>query len=175
VESGPAATQAGRPEEVGLMVALKEAASEFLAHRRIAVTGVSRRPKAHGSNVIYKRLRSRGYQVFAVNPNADQVEGDTCFHALRDIPGGVDAVVAATSPENTSDTLRECVELGVKYVWLHSPVFGAGSVCNEAAAYGREHGLVVIGGGCPLMFKPTADLGHRVMRVMGSGRLPKQV
>ncbi|MGH2729043.1 MAG: CoA-binding protein, partial [Actinomycetota bacterium] len=57
------------------MLAIKEAASEFLAKKRIAVTGVSRNPGSHGSNVVYQRLRERGYDVFAVNPNADQVEG----------------------------------------------------------------------------------------------------
>jgi predicted CoA-binding protein len=58
------------------MTSIKHAASEFLAHRRIAVTGVSRSPANHGGNVVYNRLRERGYQVFAVNPNADEVEGD---------------------------------------------------------------------------------------------------
>ena len=49
-------------------------------HKRVAVTGVSRSSKDHGANVVYQRLRSRGYEVFAVNPNADEVEGDRCFH-----------------------------------------------------------------------------------------------
>jgi predicted CoA-binding protein len=53
------------------MQKVKEAASEFLANKRVAVTGVSREPKNHGSNVVYQRLRERGYEVFAVNPNAD--------------------------------------------------------------------------------------------------------
>jgi predicted CoA-binding protein len=157
------------------MVALKDAAAQFLAHQRIAVTGVSRTPQAHGGNVIYRRLRARGYEVFAVNPNADEVEGDKCYHALRDIPGGVDAVVMATSPEGTSETMRECADLGIKCVWQHGPVFGPGSVCSEATAYGRAHGMLVIDGGCPLMFKPTADVGHRIMRAFGSGKLPEQV
>ena len=61
------------------MTAIKEAAAEFLGHQRVAVTGVSREPKGHGSNVVYKRLRERGYEVFAVNPNADKVEGDHCL------------------------------------------------------------------------------------------------
>ena len=78
------------------MVTIKEAASAFLANKRIAVTGVSRKAEGHGSNAVYKRLRDRGYEVFAVNPNADEVEGDPCYHDLRDIPGGVDAVVIAT-------------------------------------------------------------------------------
>ena len=54
------------------MSSIKDAAAEFLADKRIAVTGVSRTPKTHGSNNVYRRLRERGYQVFAVNPNTDK-------------------------------------------------------------------------------------------------------
>ena len=53
----------------------KDAASEFLSKNRIAVTGVSRTAKTHGSNTIYKRLRDRGYEVFAVNPTASTPPG----------------------------------------------------------------------------------------------------
>ena len=61
------------------MAAIKDAAAEFLGHKRVAVTGVSRTLGSHGSNVVYKRLRERGYEVFAVNPNADEVEGDRAY------------------------------------------------------------------------------------------------
>ena len=62
---------------------MKEAAGQFLANRRIAVAGVSRNPKGHGSNIVYLRLKQRGYEVLAVNPNVDEVEGDACFHDLK--------------------------------------------------------------------------------------------
>ena len=87
---------------------IKEAASEFLANRRVAITGVSREPQNHGSNVVYRRLRERGYEVFAVNPNADKLEGDPSYHDLRSIPGGVEAVVIGTRPEIAEETMREC-------------------------------------------------------------------
>ena len=77
------------------MPTMKEAASEFLAHKRIAVTGVSRKPKEHGSNTVFKPLQDRGHQVFPVNPNANEVEAVRSYHDLRSIPGGVDAVVIA--------------------------------------------------------------------------------
>ncbi len=156
------------------MATMQEAAAEFLGHRRIAVTGVSRKPKDHGSNTVYKRLRERGYDVFAVNPNADVVEGDTAYHDLRSIPDGVDAVVIGTRPDRAEDTVRECVELGIKHVWMHRGP-GAGSVSEAATAYGRENGIRVIDGGCPCMFNPTADLGHKLMRLVYAGKLPKQV
>ncbi len=158
------------------MEKIKVAASAFLANKRVAVTGVSRDPKGHGSNVVYKRLRERGFDVFAVNPNADEVEGDPCYHDLRSIPDGVDAVVIATSPQVAEDTMRQCAELGIKHVWMHRGP-GPGSVSQPAAEFGRQHGIAVIDGGCPCMFGPTADLGHRAMRVMLglSGSVPREV
>jgi len=158
------------------MRTLREAAREFLASKRVAVTGVSRKAQGHGGNVVYQRLRQRGYEVFAVNPNADQVEGGACFHDLRSIPGGVDAVVIATRPEAAEATMRECADLGIKQVWMHR-AFGGGSVSPAAAAWGRERGIRVIDGGCPLMFEPAADPGHKLMRVVCTlaGKVPKRV
>jgi uncharacterized protein len=144
------------------MVTMKQAASDFLANKRIAVTGVSRNPQGHGANVVYQRLRDRGYQVFAVNPNAEKVEGDPAYPDLKSIPDGVDAVVIGTRPEWASPTMRECVDLGIRSVWMHR-LYGEGSVSAEATAYGRENGVTVIDGGCPLMFGPTADGAHRWM------------
>lgn len=152
------------------------AADEFLSQRRIAVTGVSRNPSGHGSNAVYLRLRERGYEVFAVNPNAEQVEGDRCYPNLAAIPGGVTAVVIATSAQHALDGMREVVDAGVKHAWMHR-AFGAGSVSAEAAALGRENGVTVIDGGCPLMFGPTSDGGHRVMcRLLTlTGKVPRTV
>jgi hypothetical protein len=153
---------------------MQEAASVFLSNKRIAVTGVSREAKDHGANTVFRRLRDRGYEVFAINPNADEVEGARSYHDLKSIPGGVEAVVIGTAPARAEATMRECDELGIKQVWMHRS-YGTGSVDESAAAYGREHGITVIAGGCPLMFDPTADFGHKVMRVIYRGRMPKTV
>jgi predicted CoA-binding protein len=158
------------------MSKMKQTASEFLSHKRVAVTGVSRSPKNHGSNVVYKRLRDREYEVFAVNPNASKVEGDACFGDLGSVPGGVDWVVIGTRPETAEQTVHDCVDLGIERVWMHRAI-GSGSVSREGVEYGREHGLTVIDGGCPCMFEPAADRGHKVMRVVCTltGAVPRQV
>jgi len=156
------------------MQPIKQAATEFLAHKRIAVTGVARKADGHGANFVYRRLRERGYQVFAVNPNANQVEGDLCYHDLKSIPGGVEAVVIGTRPEIADETMRECAALGIHHVWMHRSV-GTGSVSDTATAYGRQHGIRVIDGGCPLMFAPAADPAHKVMKLFLTltGKVPR--
>jgi uncharacterized protein len=125
------------------MEAMKQAAAGFLACRRVAVTGVSRKSHGHGSNVVYQRLRQRGYEAFAVNPNADHVEGGNCYRDLKSIPGGVDWVVIRTKPETAETTVRECADLGIARVWMHRGP-GAGSVSHTAGEYGRRQGITVI-------------------------------
>lgn len=153
----------------------KDAAEQFLTHRRIAVTGVSRDGQ-HGANAVYQRLRDRGYEVAAVNPHTASVEGDPSYPDLHAVPGGVEAVVIGTSAEHADATMREAVDLGITDVWMHRS-FGAGSVSDSATAYGREHGVTVIDGGCPLMYGQTSDGGHRFMcRLLRlTGAVPRQV
>ena len=158
------------------MQTMKQAAADFLAGQRVAVTGVSRNPQGHGSNAVYQRLRQRGYDVYAVNPNADVVEGDSCYSNLKSIPDGVDWVVIGTKPEAAEATIRECADLGIRRVWMHRGP-GQGSVSPAAAEYGRRHGITVIEGGCPCMFDPTADPGHKAMRFVLTltGNVPRHV
>ncbi len=158
------------------MPTVDQAIDDFLAQKRIAVAGVSRQKGgAHGGNVVYLRLRERGYQVFAVNPHADTVEGDPSYHDLKSIPGSVDAVVIATRPEVAASVARECAELGIKRVWMHRS-FGGGSVSSEAHEFCRANGIASLAGGCPLMYGPTSDGGHRFMKFFVGlfGQLPKE-
>ena len=67
------------------MTTMKEAAKAFLSHERIAVVGVSR-AQNKAANLIYRKLRTEGYKVFAVNPNTKTVEGDICYPDLKTIP-----------------------------------------------------------------------------------------
>jgi predicted CoA-binding protein len=157
-------------------VKLAEAATEFLASKRIAVTGVSRNPQGHGSNAVIERLIERGYDAIPINPNATELSGVTAYPSLTAVPGGVDAVVIGTRPEHALGTVKEAVELGITKVWMHRSL-DAGSVSADAVAYGREHGVVVIDGGCPLMFEPTADGAHKFMCsiLKLTGKVPRVV
>jgi predicted CoA-binding protein len=156
----------GTAETVPTSGTLEERVRDFLAQRRIAVTGVSAKRELTG-NVIYRKLRGAGYQVFAVNPSISTFDGDPCYPNLAAIPGGVDGVVIVNRPEVTEAVVHECAEAGVPRVWMHQSLVKAGtSVSPEAVRFCQAHGIAVIAGACPMMYVQGADLGHRTMRWM---------
>jgi predicted CoA-binding protein len=157
------------------MPSLKEAVADFLAQKRLAVAGVSR-SSSEAANIVYRKLRDAGYEVFPVNPNAKEAEGAACYPDVKSIPGGVTGVVIATRPEVTTEVVRECADLGISRIWMHRS-FGPGSVSEAAVTLCRERNITVIPGGCPVMFCKPVDFGHTCMRwILGlTGGLPKQV
>lgn len=141
----------------------KSKAQEFLAQERIAVAGVSATKPDATANAIYKKLRETGHVVIPVNPNYDAINGDPCYPNMQAIPGGVDGAMIVTSPEHTETIAYDCVEAGIPRVWMHNNTFMPSSVSPEGAQYCRDHDIVVIEGGCPMMF---LDFGHKCMRVV---------
>ena len=135
---------------------------DFLRGRRIAVAGVSR-GKGSSANLIFRKLRDSGHEVFPVNPNASQVEGATCYPNLASIPGRLDGVVIATHPDVSDAVVRQAVELKIPRIWFHRS-FGQGSVSDAAVANCKAHGISCIVGGCPVMYCEPVDFGHRCMR-----------
>src|SRR5512141_2404731 len=155
------------------MSTLQQAVDDFLSRKRIAVVGVSR-DSAQAANLVYRNLRKANYEVFAVNPSTTEVEGDACYADLKSVPGGVEAAMIVTTPQVADDIVHECADLGIDRVWLHRS-FGKGSVSPAAEAFCRERGIAVIAGGCPNMFLPGTDFGHKCMKWMlkVTGGLPK--
>lgn len=138
---------------------------DFLAQKRIAVAGVSRDNSHHPvGNLIHRRLKSTGHEVFAVNPHMQSFEGDRCYTDLRSIPGGVDGVVIITRPEVTERIVHECSDAGVRRVWMHQSLRRGSSVSPQAVEYCRQHDISVIAGACPMMYGSGADFGHTCMR-----------
>jgi uncharacterized protein len=146
--------------------------TEFLTGKRLAVAGVSRDPR-QAANAIYRKLRSAGYDVVPINPNAATVEGVQCYPDPGSVPGSLDGLVVASHPQAALDLVRQCAERGVRHVWFHRSL-GQGSVSPEAVRECDRRGLSCIVGGCPLMYCEPVDPFHRCMRwaLRWSGRVP---
>ena len=154
------------------MAKLDALVDDFLAQRVIAVVGVSDKRET-GCNLAFRKFKEAGYAVQAVNPHQTTFDGQPCYPDLQSLPEKPEAVFVLTNPRVAEDVVRQCVDLGVRRVWLHcmmgtKPGLAAGttSVSPEAVRLCREHDITVIPGACPNQFlKP--DFGHVLMRSLG--------
>jgi predicted CoA-binding protein len=144
---------------------------DFLAQKKIAVVGISDK-RDTGCNLAYKKFQENGYRTYAVNPRISTYDGQTCYADLKSIPEKVDAVFILASPKVTEQLVQQCVDLGIKHVWMHCMMgtkpglqAGATSVSQSAIEMCKANGIAVIPGACPNQFlKP--DFGHKMMRGM---------
>jgi hypothetical protein len=151
------------------MAKLDNLVQDFLAQKKIAVVGVSDKRET-GCNLNYKKFKGAGYQVYAVNPRIDSFEGDPCYRDLKSLPEKPDAVFILANPTVTEQIVQQCVELGIKHVWMHCMmgtrsglVPGMTSVSPQAVEICRANGIAVIPGSCPNQFLHP-DFGHAMMR-----------
>lgn len=82
-----------------------------------AVVGANQDREKYG-NMIYRKLKTRGYEVYAVNPMYDTVEGDKCYKDLSSLPKVPEVIDMVVSPKRGRPVLEEAAGLGIKYVWL---------------------------------------------------------
>ena len=155
------------------MKRLPESVARFLEAKRLAVAGVSRQPQ-QAANAIFRKLRATGYEVYPINPHADEVEGVRCFSDVASLPEPVGGIVIATHPDAAPEVVRQCADRGVPRVWFHRS-FGTGSVSEAAVRACSARGVECIVGGCPLMFCEPVDVAHKCMRwwLQRRGRVPR--
>lgn len=136
---------------------------EFLKQKNIAVAGMSRKPQGAVGNLVYKKFKNAGYNVFAINPNADEIEGEKCYRTLKSVPTKPDAVFISTHPDQSLDVVKDCAELGINKVWFHRS-FGQGSYNQDAEKFCKEKGIDAIIYACPMMYVKPVDFGHKCIK-----------
>lgn len=142
--------------------------NDFMAHRRLALVGVSHEPKAF-ANAVFRELKGAGYDVVPIAAVADEVDGEHCYRSITEVPEPVDGVIVMVRPEAAAAVVHQAVDAGVPRVWLHKGV-GRGSVSDAAVAYCRDRGVPVVAGACPLMFTEHPVFIHRAHRGMMRAR-----
>ena len=142
---------------------------DFLAERTVALVGLSRSGQAF-SNQIYRELKARGYRVYGVNPNADRIEGDPCYHSVAALPEPVGSALFCTPPAETEQAVREAIGAGVKHLWLQQ-----GAETAKAVHAGEESHVNLVAGECIFMFLTPVPFPHVLHRwVWGAlGKLPR--
>lgn len=124
---------------------MQELIKEFMAQKKFAVVGATDNPEKYG-NQILKNLKSRGYEVYPVNPNIEELEGSRCYPSLNDIPVKVDVVDFVVPPKATEEILKQCKELGLNRIWLQP-----GSENETAITFCRENNMKVVHDVCVML------------------------
>jgi len=133
---------------------------DFLNGKRIAMVGVSRNEKDF-SRALYRDLARYGYEMTPVHSEADEIEGAPCAKRVQDVIPAVDGVLLMTKPAVTDEVVKDCVEAGVKRVWMYGAV-GPGAVSKSAVEYCEANGVDVVPGECPYMFLDQAPWFHKL-------------
>ena len=119
---------------------------EFVQGKRLALVGASRSGKKFG-NSIATELAARGYQVFLVHPEAQEIGGLRCYPSLSALQGQVDGVVICVTPRQASQALRDAAAAGISKIWLQQ-----GADSPEVLAAAKEAGVNPVRGKCILMY-----------------------
>ncbi|MEW6718783.1 MAG: CoA-binding protein [Chloroflexota bacterium] len=142
---------------------------DFVNQRTLAVVGVSRRGQKFG-NMAYRELKTCGYRLFPVHPQAETIEGDRAYPDFKSLPEKVDGVLVIVPPEQAEKVVREAVKAGIKRLWLQQ-----GAESEAAIGHCQENNASVVYGECILMFARNTAWYHRAHRwVWGLlGKLPR--
>jgi|SRR5271157_2748765 len=138
----------------------RQTIDDFLACKRLAIVGVSRKPKDF-TRAVFAEFRRRGYDVVPVTPHATELDGLPCFPRVQDVSPPVEGALLLTKPATTEQVVRDCAEAAIPRVWMYRAT-GAGSVSPGAIAFCESSGIQVVGGECPFMFFPGTGLPHRI-------------
>ena len=131
---------------------------DFLSQRSLAVVGISRNTKKFG-NAIYRTLKQQGFKVYPIHREADSIEGDRCYPALKALPEKVGGVVLCVPPVQTEKLLQEILEAGISHVWMQR-----GAESYAAIRFCEKNGITAVHGQCILMFAEPVKSIHKFHR-----------
>lgn len=132
----------------------EELIKQFLNKKNIfAVVGASKNPQKYGHQV-YKDLRGAGYEVYPVNPNAEEILGDKCYSDLKNLPKKPDVVNIVVPPKVTGKIVKMCKKIGITKVWMQP-----GSESDAAVKFCDNNGIDVVHGVCIMIERRSRESG----------------
>lgn len=121
------------PERTNLML------EETMLEKKVwAVIGANQNREKYG-NMIYRKLKVKKYEVYAVNPLYDTVEGDPCYKDLSSLPKIPEVIDMVVTPKRAKPIVEEAARLGIQYVW-----FQPGTYDDEVLELAKKLGMEAV-------------------------------
>ena len=126
-------------------------AEEVLRYRTIAIVGLSRNPEKDSYKVA-EFLKSKGYRIVPINPNAEDILGEKAYPSLRDLPENLKAELEVVNifrrSEDVLPIVKEALEISKRYGNIKAIWMQEGVINIEAAEAAKKAGLIVIMNRC---------------------------
>ncbi len=114
----------------------------------VAVVGASRRQGSVGRTIL-RNIYDAGFagRVYAVNPNAGEIDGVRCVRSVTALPEPVDLAVIAVPPSVVAGTAQECGERGIKVLVVITAGLDHAQEASLLATC-RQHDMRLVGPNC---------------------------
>ena len=139
----------------------KQNIDDFLNQKSFAFIGVSRKEK-HFPNVLYKELKKKEFDLFPINPNMEEFNGEKCYPDINSLSKPVDAAILTTPKSETNKVLQEVYEKGIKHIWIQQ-----GAHTKETAEFANDKDINLIANKCLFMFANPTGI-HKFHRTINS-------
>ena len=139
---------------------MEESIQSFIEHKKVAIVGASRGGKKFG-NAAAKELKERGYEVFYIHPEVDEIDGYPAHPNLEAIKDQVECVWVSVPPERGKAILQDAAAAGLKKVWLQQ-----GADSTDLVKLADDLGLDLISGKCILMYAEPVRSFHKFHQVI---------
>jgi hypothetical protein len=98
-----------------------------MAKPTAAIIGASANRSKFGNKSVRAHLAA-GYEVFPINPSADEIEGLKCYRSITDVPGEIDLASVYLPPPLVVDELDAIARRKPKTVWLNPGTESQGAI-----------------------------------------------
>ncbi|MDI9501539.1 MAG: CoA-binding protein [Tissierellia bacterium] len=115
---------------------------EMLQLRNWAIIGVTPKKDRYGYK-IWRQMKEKGYTVYGVNPNYEEIDGEKIFASLQNISEPIDAIDIIIGPSHVPPILEAAREKGIRNLF-----FQPGSYDREIIEMAEEMGFNYIEGDC---------------------------
>lgn len=140
----------------------------FLAPKKLALAGASRNPKKFGYAALTE-LKKKGFDVYPINPVADEIAGVNCYSSISELPADVKHLVSMVPKDQTYDTVSKALDFGMTHIWIQQM-----TETPEAIQLAKDKNAGLVIKTCILMHAKPVNSIHRFHRGMMKifGRLP---
>jgi predicted CoA-binding protein len=111
----------------------------LLSTKTIAIVGVSANTDRASYHVARYLQKKTQYELFFVNPAADEILGQKVYKSLSEIEKEIDLVDVFRKPDDCLTVLEETIAIKAKAIWLQ-----LGISVPEVATQGEAAGLTVV-------------------------------